>query len=524
MNAEEELIRDIGRYSRNPLGFVRYAYPWGEPGELEDAAGPHIWQREILEEIGQHLNSQHRFEPLLIAIASGHGVGKSAEIAMISDWALSTCEDCRIVVTANTESQLVTKTWPEVTKWFRLSINAHWWNMSATRISVKEKAHDSNWRMDRETWSENNTEAFAGLHNKGKRIVVIYDEASAISDKIWEVTEGALTDESTEIIWLAFGNPTKNTGRFRECWGRYKHRWRTRQLDSRTIDGTNKAQIEKWIADYGEDSDFCRVRVRGEFPRAGSSQLIPGDLVAAARKRRAEQYAGYWKILSMDVARFGDDQTVIGMRQGPRLTILDKLRGLDTVQTANRVMVHILDQQPRCCVIDGDGVGGGVVDYVNTYLPERWQERHKGPLPETFHLQEFHGGASPNDPFMYFNKRAESWGKMRTWLETADIPDDPELAQDLTAPEYFFSAKNQIQLERKEDMKKRGLASPDGGDMLAMSFAAFPAEQTEEEALATRLAGIEDPLWRAMQQIRATLDRERNPVEDNRPDWMREGQ
>ena len=135
-------------------------------------------------------------------------------------------------------------------------------------------------------WSEHNTEAFAGLHNKGKRIVLIFDEASAIADSVWQVAEGALTDENTEIIWLAFGNPTQNTGRFRECFGSLKHRWKTFQIDSRNVDGTNKAQIAKWIEDYGEDSDFVRVRVRGEFPRAGSSQFIPSDVVAAARNYR----------------------------------------------------------------------------------------------------------------------------------------------------------------------------------------------------------------------------------------------
>src|ERR1039458_1186404 len=97
-----------------------------------------------------------------------------------------------------------------------------------------------------------------------------------------------MTDENTEIIWLAFGNPTQNTGRFRECFGKFKHRWKTFQIDSRTVEGTNKEQINKWIDDYGEDSDFVRVRVRGEFPRAGSSQFIASDVVAARSEERRE--------------------------------------------------------------------------------------------------------------------------------------------------------------------------------------------------------------------------------------------
>ena len=288
MSAEDRLIDDIGRYCKDPLGFVRYAFPWLERGELEDAAGARQWQREILDVIGEHLRSTSRFTPLNLAVSSGHGIGKSALIAFICNWAMSTCEDCRIVVTANTEAQLTTKTWPEICKWFRLAINAHWWTVGATTVSVKDKSHEKLWRIDRIAWSENNTEAFAGLHNQGKRIVVIYDEASAIADQIWHVTEGAQTDENTEILWIAFGNPTKNSGRFRECFGRYKHRWRTCQIDSRGIEGTNREQLDKWVADYGEDSDFVRVRVRGEFPRAGSTQFIGGDIVSAARHRKLD--------------------------------------------------------------------------------------------------------------------------------------------------------------------------------------------------------------------------------------------
>ena len=114
------------------------------------------------------------------------------------------------------------------------------------------------------------------MHNQGKRIIALFDEASSIPDVIWETTEGALTDKDTEIIWGVFGNPTRNTGRFRECFagGRFQHRWQPRQVDSRTARLTNKEEIAEWINDYGEDSDFVRVRVKGIFPRAGSMQFV----------------------------------------------------------------------------------------------------------------------------------------------------------------------------------------------------------------------------------------------------------
>lgn len=501
MNAEQELIKDIGKFAHNPLGFVRYAYPWRKAGtDLAESGGPRVWQREILQGIGNHLSGSSRFTPLQIAVASGHGIGKSSLIAMIDNWARSTCEDCRIVVTANTEAQLRTKTWPEILKWTRLAINGHWWNPGATTISVKEKAHEKLWRTDAIAWSENNTEAFAGLHNQGKRIVVFFDEGSAISDKIWEVTEGALTDSGTEIIWIVFGNPTRNSGRFRECFGSLQHRWQIRKhIDSRSVDGTNKEQLDRWVQDYGADSDFCRVRVRGEFPRAGSTQFISGDVVAQARKRTVSG-AGF-KVLSIDVARFGDDQTVLGIRQGNKFYSPLKFRGLDTMQVAMRAKEMIERERPRLTVVDGDGLGAGVVDWLRTYCKEYFVAPVR--------LVEFHGGATPKDGDMYFNQRAEMWGRMRDWLVGGDIPDDPELETELTGPEYFFSAKNQIQLEKKEDMKKRGMGSPDIGDCLAMTFLANPTPRTRDERLVEEIASIADPVAQHFARLAETERRQK---------------
>ncbi len=464
---ELELRRRVAKYLKDPLGFAKFIYPW-KRGELNASDGPRSWQASILGAIGAHLKDKAtRYTPLQIAVASGHGIGKSALVGQIIGWAMSTCDDCKVIVTAATGTQLATKTAPEVAKWFRIMGNRHWFEVMATSIKVQERG--STWRTDFITWSENNTEAFQGAHNKGKRILIIMDEASAIADKVWEATEGALTDSDTEIIWLAFGNPTQNTGRFRECFGKNKHRWLNFQIDSRTVEGTNKEQLDKWVSDYGEDSDFVRVRVRGEFPRAGSNQLINSDAVEAARRFKASGYEGLPKIMSVDVARFGDDQSVIGIRQGRYLRILAKYRGLDTVQLAERVIEQHEMEKPDAVVVDGDGIGAGVVDQL------KHRRYDKG-------LFEFHGGEKANDSEAYFNKRAECWALTRDWLMAgAQIPDDPELATDLTSPEYGFSNKQQIQLERKEDMKKRGLSSPDSGDMLAMTFSVKIAPKPKDD-------------------------------------------
>ncbi|MEY2875247.1 MAG: hypothetical protein RLZZ373_2618, partial [Pseudomonadota bacterium] len=260
----DPLADEVEAYAADPVGFVCDTYPWGQ-GVLAKHAGPRVWQREALGVIGAHLsNEATRCTPLRMAVASGHGIGKSAFIAMVLHWGMSTMPEARAVVTANTDLQLRTKTWPEVSKWAKLGNNAEWWSIPAT--ALYEKFHEKSWRADATPWSENNTEAFAGLHNEGKRIILVFDEASKIADKVWEVAEGALTDADTEIIWLAFGNPTQATGRFRECFGKYRHLWKTRQIDSRTVEGTNLAYLDELVETHGEDSDIVRVRVRGMFP------------------------------------------------------------------------------------------------------------------------------------------------------------------------------------------------------------------------------------------------------------------
>src|SRR5271154_5827719 len=140
-NPEYELACDIADLSHDPVGFAEYAY----------AESPRPWQREILKLIGEHLRTQD--EPLRVAVASGHGIGKSALVSMVVDWAMSTCEDCKVIVTANTGTQLATKTVPEIHKWFSRSINAHWWELKATSITIRDAEHAKLWRCDAIPWS-----------------------------------------------------------------------------------------------------------------------------------------------------------------------------------------------------------------------------------------------------------------------------------------------------------------------------------------------------------------------------------
>jgi hypothetical protein len=459
---EEKLKLWLADCYDDPLKYVSGAFPWGEPGALEAHSGPDEWQKDLLVSLGERIN-ENPLGILRDATASGHGVGKSAAVAWIILWAMSTRPHLNGVVTANTFPQLNTKTWRELAVWHKRALNQHWFTWTATKFFHKD---------DPETWfvspianSENNSESFAGQH--GTHSLIIYDEASAVPDVIWEVSSGV---NDPRAMWFVFGNPTRNTGRFRECFGRHRDRWTTRHVDSRACKMPNKEELQKDVDSYGEDSDFVRVRIKGEFPRAGSTQFISAEVVDDAVERDIEVPVGSPKLLGVDVARFGDDQTVIARRHGRKVESLVKLRGLDTMQVAAKVAEIIKAEHPDAVFVDGVGVGAGVVDRLNQL---------------GFKVFDVLAGAKPdhNNRDTYYNKRAEMWGRMREWLDGADIPDDLDLVNDLIGPEYGYDNKMRIQLEKKEDMKKRGLASPDCGDSIALTFAfPTPPVQVHSEA------------------------------------------
>jgi hypothetical protein len=216
----DELVECRG----DPEAFVDRMFDWNA-GELKGKS-PEPWQRGILQAIRDGLPLG---KAIRIACASGHGVGKTCLVSWICLWAMATCTDCRGVITASNEAQLYTRNRAELRKWFRLFRGRAFFELSATALLSADEAHVQTWRLDLLPWNEHRPEAFAGLHNQGRRIVVIMDEASVIPPIIWQTIEPVMTDIDTEIIWCVFGNPLHNTGPFRECFGRFAHRWRRAQ-------------------------------------------------------------------------------------------------------------------------------------------------------------------------------------------------------------------------------------------------------------------------------------------------------
>lgn len=465
---EDRLIEDIARFQHDPLGYVMYAFPWGE-GDLADSTGPRTWQHEELVWLGEQLRkgAMTEHEVIRAAYSSGHGVGKSTFVAWIVLWGLSTFEDTRIDVTANTGEQLAEKTWPEIQKWHRMAINSHWFTFTATSLFSTAGKHEKTWRADAATWSEHGSEAFAGRHNKGKRIIRIFDEASGIADIIWDVSEGTLTDEDTEIIWLALGNMTRTEGRFRETLRKNRHRWHGRTIDARKVEGTNKAQIEEWAQDHGVNSDFFKVRVRGMPPAASARQFISETIVdqAYGRHLRPNEYRWAPKVLAVEPAWTGGDETVIGLRQGLAFKILETMAKNDNdVFLANKIANYEDELEADAVFIDF-GWGTGIYS-VGQSLGRNWQ------------LVKFAG--DPDDEGC-LNKRAEIWKLTRNWLRDGGaIPEDQKLREELLGPETVERLDGKIQLESKEHMRKRGLGSPNRADCLAISFGFPVAPKTEE--------------------------------------------
>lgn len=479
---EEQLIEELASFNARPLDFVLWAFPWGEVGtELEHRKGPEPWQRKLLQDLQDNIPGAS--DAIQIAVRSGHGVGKSALVCWMIIWAVSTREDTKGVVTANTEKQLRLKLWAELSKWARLFIGDRFFKVTATSIQAVDATREREWRIDAIPWSEDNPEAFAGLHNYGKRILVIFDEASGIVDKIWETMAGVMNEADTEIFWFAFGNPTRNTGRFRECFnpegqGQF---WQTYHVDSREVSFTNKDRIEREIKLWGVDTDYIKVRWLGEFPVAGTSQLISSELVRLAQQREASCQPWEPLILALDVARFGNNASVAVLRRGKdaRSIAAIRWRGLSTVELGSAVANLIASHDPDMVFIDEGGVGGGVIDFV----------RHLG-----HSVVGVNFGSTALIPLggeKAANKRAEMYLSLRHWLrEGGAIPADEDLFRELISIEYGHKRSDEsILLTPKADLED----SPDWSDALAMTFA-FPVLKRSRIVGKSMMATEYDPL------------------------------
>ena len=465
---DAEIVNDCALYYDDPLGWVMWAFPWGEKDDdLNGFDGPDEWQIDLLRSWGEQIRSRGfdgviPVDPQQFGIASGHGIGKSALTAWIILFIMSTRPHCKGIVTANTSDQLRTKTWSELGKWRKMCITGHWfeYNNGRASMSIYRHGHSETWRCDAQTCREENSESFAGLHAANSTPFYIFDEGSAVPDKIYEVAEGGKTDG--EPMHFVFGNPTRNTGKFHEIFHAQKHRWVVRQIDSRTAKMTNKKLIQEWIDDYGEDSDFVRVRVLGRFPKAGDMQFIPHDVVSIAAGRTTQYLPNDPLICGVDVARGGDDNNMVQFRRGydaqsEKAYRIPGEKTRDSMRLISKLCDIFDRHKPHVIFLDSGGLGGPIGDRL----------RQLG-----YHVIDVGFGDNAADEVAYKSRTAEMWGRMRNWLFAGGcIKNHPTLETDLTNRLYDHNDKNQLILERKKDMKGRGLASPDWADALGLTFA-----------------------------------------------------
>jgi hypothetical protein len=480
---EAELRDDIAGFQHDPAGFVWYAFPWGVPGTPLAGKRPRKWFLELCERIAGKLRANGTndvWQVVQEAVASGHGIGKSAAMAQLVLWAMSTFEDTKGVITANTENQLRTKTWPELVKWHGLCITKHWFNVTAT--AIHHVINDRTWRVDAVPWTAHNTEAFAGLHNEGRRIILGMDEASATADPVWETAEGAMTDAKTEILWFAFGNPTRSTGRFRQCFTKHRELWGAVNVDSRTVDGVNLDRIARWARIYGEDSQFFNVRVRGQFVEADANQLIPLEWIAMARQRGSLPYGDGSlprRRISGDIAAGGADDTVLtsAIHYATQRVIVRQnkfsFRPATAVTDSADAIKHMWEgfgcdvNRGDDIVVDSLGVGAGAASYLvkNHNLP----------------VVIYKGGESASNPALFRNRRVQSYIALRNDFRDGRIVLLPDMLPDESAWSEFeaqlCSIKSKPGTDRLEDLQTRaemnreGIDSPDYADSLAMQYA-----------------------------------------------------
>jgi phage terminase large subunit len=441
---------------------------WDDPVAFsEDMLGfdPDDWQRKAMADVSMHPRT---------SIRSGQGVGKTAFEAALVIWFLCCRPNPKVVCTAPTKQQLHDVLWAEVSKWLERSLVKNLLKWTKTKIYMV--GHEERWFATARTATK--PENMAGFHEDYMLFVV--DEASGIDDRIMETILGTLSGDGNKLLLCS--NPTRTSGVFYDSHNRDRSRFKTHKVDSRDSKRTSRENIEMLIDKYGADSDVIRVRVFGEFPKAEADAFIPLELVELAAGARVEA-RGDTLHIGVDVARFGDDETVIAPRVGMKVFPLQCYNKQDTMVTAGRViaagreMLRVMPALRRVEIkVDDSGVGGGVTDRLNEVILEEG-------LTDWWVIPVNNGSKATDDELEHYeNRGTESWAILRDVLQEAfskhlqggsmeiELPNDERLITQLTQRKYRMTSKGRIALERKEDMKKRGLDSPDRADAVILSF------------------------------------------------------
>ncbi|MDE2103153.1 MAG: hypothetical protein KGL39_38260 [Patescibacteria group bacterium] len=481
---ETELLEEILTFADDPRGFVHFVYPWGEPNTpLANVKGPRRWQEEELEALTDHVkraafahDNGLNYPIFRDAVSSGRGPGKSGLAGMIAHWHISTHLGAHGIIAANTETQLRTKTFPEIAKWVTLGLNRHWFNVDGTKVypenwlsdlAAKHMQIDSRyWGLFGQTWTEESPDAFAGAHVP-YGLMVVFDEAAGIPAAVWNVAEGFFSDPGPYRAWLAMSQMRRASGRFYDLHfdPEFKKQWRSRILDVREIPEIDQAWVQSFIDTHGGDeSDEVRVEIRGLPPKLGERQFISPLKVREAMAREIHVFDDDAPlILGVDPAPRG--RTVMRFRQGRdgRSFKPVVLIGADNVKIADEIVKLIDRFDPDAVVVDA-GMGTGVIDI----LKRRGVKVH-----------EVWFGSGALDLKEFLTRGTELWAKAREWLDGGCLdPKDDDLFFDMTKREWKWAGReeNKIVLESKDDLAARVRPgySPDDMDAFALTFHVNP--------------------------------------------------
>ena len=415
-----------------------------------------LWskQKEVLDTLGTHAR---------VAVKSGNGLGKGFSAAISILWFLY-CEDEAVVLsTAPTFRQVRHVLWREVHRLYRNARYDLGGKLLDTRLEISEGRYALGLSAD-------GADEFQGFHSPNMLIVV--DEAEGVEETIYEAIESVMTSENCKLLLI--GNPTTMEGSFRRAFYEDSELYQTITISA--LESPNVLQgrsvvrglvTRKWVEErgrvWGAGNPVYQARVLGEFPDQGEDTLIPLSVVEGAVARdftpspalpnQGEENV----VIAVDVARFGSDKSVILRRRGMAVEDIQAYRGLDTMKLAGHVANAIQLHKPAVVMIDEVGIGAGVVDRL----------REQG-----YHVQGVNVGMAAQDSEHYANLRAEGFWDLHNLFLRGDvtIPPDGELVGQLAGLRYTFNSLGRVVMESKEEVRRRGGASPDKADAMMLAF------------------------------------------------------
>jgi phage terminase large subunit len=437
-------IQFIALYRTDPVLFVKEVL----------GVEPDEWQKDFLNAVASGERK--------ISIRSGHGVGKSTTASWAMLWFLLTRYPVKVVVTAPTSAQLYDALFAELKRWVKELPPTIQDLLDVKQERIELKASSTEAFISARTSRAEQPEALQGVHSEN--VMLVADEASGVPEAVFEAAAGSMSGHNALTILL--GNPVRSSGFFFETHNRLKDEWWTKRVSCEDSARVSQEYIDDMKSRYGEESNAYRIRVLGEFPRSDDDTIIPMELLESAKHRDTRAYEDAPIVWGLDVARFGSDSSVLCKRQSNVVHTLERWRNLDLMQLTGAVVAQYEacdhKSKPAEILVDSIGLGAGVVDrLIELKLPARGINVSESPAM---------GGT-------YLNLRAELWHKAKAWLEKRDckIPNNEDLIGELATVRYTFTSNGKIKIESKDDIRKRGLKSPDMADAFVLTFASDAA-------------------------------------------------